>query len=102
MAHRGTEGRNAIADEVAKVPEARVIFDLTGGGHQVAIITLCGRSRKQFFASSPSCRHAHKNAARMTRHILQELAELQRNSVSTPREWSFGYAGQSPEKVTAR
>jgi hypothetical protein len=72
MAHRLTEGRNSIADVVREFPGAMVRFG-HGGKHQVAEIIFGGKRRKQFFASSPSCRHAHKNAARQTRKILAEL-----------------------------
>jgi len=73
MAHRQQEGVNAIADVVRSYPGAKAVFGFTGGGHQVAEIEFNGKRRKQFFASSPSCRHAHKNAVRQTRKILTEL-----------------------------
>ena len=73
MAHRGTECREAIADMVRSYPGAKAIFGFTNGGHQVAEIIFGDKHRKQVFASSPSCRHAHKQAARQTRKILAEL-----------------------------
>jgi hypothetical protein len=73
MAHRGKECLNAIADMVSSYPGAKAVFGFTGGGHQVAEIEFNGKRRKQFFASSPSCRRAHKNAARQTRKILIDL-----------------------------
>jgi hypothetical protein len=73
MAHRRTECLEAIADMVRSYPGAKAVFGFTGGGHQVAEIEFNGKRRKQFFASSPSCRRAHKNAARQTRKILTEL-----------------------------
>lgn len=73
MAHRRTEGVNAIADMVARHPGAKVSFGITGSSHQVAEIAFGNRSRKVFFSMTPSCRHAHKQAARNARRVLQEL-----------------------------
>jgi hypothetical protein len=72
MAHRSTEGVNAIAETVKRYPSATVSFS-HGGKHQLAEIIVGAQRRKLYFASTPSCRHAHKNAARQARKILIEL-----------------------------
>jgi hypothetical protein len=74
MAHRQAEGRRAVAATVGEYPGAKVTFGFTGHSHQVAVVEYGGQTRKVFFASTPSCRNAHLNAARQTRRVLSELS----------------------------
>jgi hypothetical protein len=76
MAHHRTEGVNAIAETVRRYPEATGSFS-HGGKHQLAEIMVGAQRRKLYFASTPSCRHVHKNAARQTRKVLVELGAVQ-------------------------
>jgi hypothetical protein len=70
--HRQKHSALAIADMVAQFPRATVSFGF-GGKHRFAEITVGDRRRKLFFATTPSCRHAYKNACRDARRILTEL-----------------------------
>ena len=73
MAHRMTESVDAIDAVVRRCAGASASFGFTGGGHQVAKIVFDGKTRKQFFSTSPSDRHASNAAAARTRKILTEL-----------------------------
>jgi hypothetical protein len=72
MAHRRTESRDAVADEVERFPGAKVNFGF-GGKHQTADLIVGGRTARIYFSCTPSDRNAHKQAARNARRILTQL-----------------------------
>lgn len=72
MAHRRTESRNAVADEVSRFNGSKVSFGF-GGKHQMADISFGEKTARMFFSCTPSCRHAHRQAARQARKILIQL-----------------------------
>ena len=72
MAHRRTEGVDAVRDVAEHAGAKKVTFSFTGY-HQVAEIAFGGRTRKVFFSCTSSDRNGHKQAARMARKVFAEL-----------------------------
>jgi hypothetical protein len=59
--------------DVVREVGAEVEIGMTGRNHQVAVLRFGGKTRKVFFACSPSDRNAFKQAARHTRRVLQTM-----------------------------
>jgi len=75
MTTRMHEIRN-VAIQTATMAGASCNVGLTRGGHQVAILSLNGRTRKVFFSTSPSDRRALMHVRSNVRHALRLLEAI--------------------------
>lgn len=67
----------AVAIQAAAAAGATCSLGFTRGGHQVAVLGFNGRTRKVFFAKTPSDNRTLQNTRRDVRKVLRELKEYQ-------------------------